>query len=94
VKLTVVSSSNGGAIITVQDEGPGIPVDLREKVFERFYQISQGANRKHEGLGVGLFVVRVIFEGLGGTVSIVDRPSGCLVRAVLPDIRPEDAVYA
>jgi two-component system sensor histidine kinase TctE len=77
----------------VQDEGPGIPPELREKVFERFYQISQGDCRAHEGLGLGLTIARAVFESLGGSVSILDSPGGCRVQAVLPDRRPEDILY-
>ncbi|HUI89376.1 MAG TPA: hybrid sensor histidine kinase/response regulator [Anaerolineales bacterium] len=93
VRLTVASGSKGGATILVQDEGPGIPADLREKVFERFYQISQGDNREHDGLGVGLTIARAVFRGLGGTVEIMDSPKGCKVRAWLPERNPEDLVY-
>lgn len=93
VKLTLASSSDGGATITVQDEGPGIPAELREKVFDRFYQTSQGDNRAYEGLGLGLTIARAVFSNLGGTVSILDSPAGCRVQAVLPDRRPEDIVY-
>lgn len=93
VKLTVVSDTDGGATFLVQDEGPGIPRDLREKVFERFYQISQGDNREHDGLGAGLFIARAVFSSFGGNVKVLDSPTGCLVQAVLPNIRPEDISY-
>lgn len=93
VKLTVESGADGGAIVTVQDEGPGIPSELREKVFERYYQISQGDNREHEGLGVGLTIARAVFENMGGTLEILDAPKGCRVRAMLPNRRPQDIVY-
>ncbi len=94
VKLTVESGLDGGAVITIQDQGPGIPTELREKVFERYYQISQGDARAHDGLGIGLTIARAIFENLGGTVSILDARAGCCVQAVLPDRRPQDLVYA
>jgi signal transduction histidine kinase len=93
VTLTVRSSGNGGAIIGVEDEGPGIPVELREKVFERFYQISQGDNREYQGLGVGLTVARAVFESLGGMVNIAESEKGCRVYVILPEPRPEDSVY-
>lgn len=93
VKLTVESGADGGAIVTVQDEGPGIPAELREKVFERYYQISQGDNREHEGLGVGLTIARAVFENMGGTLEILDTPKGCRVRATLPNRGPQDVVY-
>jgi signal transduction histidine kinase len=94
VKLTVESGLDGGAVITVQNEGPGIPVELQEKVFERYYQISNGDTRTHEGLGVGLPIARGVFESLGGTVSILNGSDGCCVQAILPDRKPEDIVYA
>ena len=85
--------TNGGARIWIQDEGPGIPADLREKVFERYFQISQGDNREQEGLGVGLFIARSVFSSLGGSVTILNSPKGCLVQARLPNLRSEDIPY-
>jgi len=93
VKLTVKPAENGGAVITIQDEGMGIPADLREKVFERFYQVSQGDEREFQGLGVGLTIARAVFSGLGGDVKILDSESGCYILATLPDLRLEDVSY-
>jgi signal transduction histidine kinase len=93
VKLTVTPSENGGVLIMIQDEGFGIPVNLREKVFERFFQASQGDDRGFQGLGVGLTIARAVFSGLGGDVKLLDSESGCYVLATLPDLRPEDAAY-
>jgi signal transduction histidine kinase len=93
VKLVVKPSENGGAIITIQNEGFGIPVDLREKVFERFYQVSKGDGREFQGLGVGLTIARAVFSSLGGEVKIMDSESGCYVLATLPDLRLEDTTY-
>lgn len=93
VKLVVKPSENGGAIITIQNEGFGIPVDLREKVFERFYQVSQGDGREFQGLGVGLTIARAVFSSLGGEVKILDSESGCYMLAILPDLRLEDTIY-
>ena len=93
IGLLMRPGSNGGVKITVRDEGPGIPPELREKVFERFYQVSQGFDREHEGLGVGLTIARAIFQYLKGDVEIVDSPSGVQITAHLPDLTPEDTVY-
>jgi signal transduction histidine kinase len=93
VKLTVKPGENGGAVITIRDEGIGIPADLREKAFERFYQISQGDGREFQGLGVGLTLARAVFSGLGGEVKILDSEKGCYVLAALPDLRSEDVAY-
>lgn len=77
----------------VQDEGPGVPTELREKVFERFYQISQGDSREYEGLGIGLTIARAVFRSLNGDVQILDSPKGLHVHAFIPDHRPEDILY-
>lgn len=68
----------------MSDKGPGIPQDLRAKVFDRYYQISQGNARQYYGLGIGLFIARSFARSLGGDVQILDSPVGCLVRMVLP----------
>ena len=93
VKFTLERGTNGGASILIQNEGAGVPADLREKVFERYYQISQGDNREQEGLGVGLFIARAVFTNLGGSVSILNSSNGCQVQALLPNLRPEDISY-
>ena len=93
IRLRVETLSAGGAVITVANEGEAIPFELREKVFERFYQVSQGDNREHEGLGVGLFIARQVFRSLGGDVRVLDSVDVCCVQATLPDRRPEDVSY-
>jgi signal transduction histidine kinase len=93
VKMTIEPGANGGVKITLRDEGIGIPADLRERVFERFYQISQGDGREFQGLGVGLTIARAIFSALGGEVKILNSESGCHVTAILPDLRAEDVAY-
>jgi signal transduction histidine kinase len=93
VSLSVKPGLNGGVSIVVQDEGPGIPPELREKVFERFYQVSQGDNREYEGLGLGLTIARAVFQSLNGDIQILDGPAGCHVHAFIPDHQPDDIVY-
>ncbi len=58
--------------IEVIDAGPGVPRELREKIFERFWR----GDREGTGAGLGLSIVRRIMHFLGGTVSVGDGPGG------------------
>ena len=60
--------SEGYGVITVQDDGPGIPIELRDIVFERFYRDPVHRNRV-PGTGLGLAVVDAIVRRHGGHVS-------------------------
>jgi two-component system sensor histidine kinase/response regulator len=93
VYLQITPKDNGGVTVNVWDDGPGIPLHLREKVFERFYQISQGDSRKFEGIGAGLAIARAVFQNLKGEVGILESPKGCHVQAVLPNLQPGEVTY-
>ncbi len=93
VYLRIIAGDDGGVIVDVWDNGPGIPAQLREKVFERFYQASQGDAREFEGMGVGLTLARAVFRSLRGEVKVVESPRGCHVQAILPNLQPGDVSY-
>jgi two-component system, sensor histidine kinase and response regulator len=93
VRLDIHTGAEGGVRIEVSDEGPGIPLEQRERVFERFYQVSQGDSREYDGLGVGLTIARAVFQGLKGDITIIETDAGNRVRAVLPGVSAEDIVY-
>src|SRR5919197_197782 len=59
-----------GIAISVADEGPGIAVDAREHVFERFYQADSSTTRKVGGTGLGLYICRKMTESLGGRLTL------------------------
>ena len=84
VSISVEPGESGGCVIEVTNDGIGIPPELREKVFERYYQISQGDTRDFGGLGVGLTIARTYVRAWGGDIQILDSLSGCRVRMVLP----------
>jgi two-component system sensor histidine kinase/response regulator len=84
VLIDLAANGNGGCVFTVTDYGSGIPVELREKVFERFYQISQGDTRQYGGLGVGLTIARMIARALEGDVVLLPTNRGCRVQMILP----------
>ena len=62
--------------LTVDDDGPGIPVEDRERVFERFTRLDDGRARDAGGLGLGLSMVKAIVEQHGGSVVDRRRPDG------------------
>jgi signal transduction histidine kinase len=69
--------------IWVRDNGPGIPPDVQERLFERFYRGRQG-RRSTQGAGLGLAIVRAIAEGHGGTVELESGSAGTTFMIVLP----------
>jgi len=64
---------NGEAVLAVEDTGPGIPADLRERVFEPFYRI---LGSQQNGTGLGLAIVRSAAQALGGGVTLAERVDG------------------
>lgn len=91
VEMEIRSTAGGGVVVNIKDEGIGIPRELRDKVFERYYQISQGDSRNYDGLGVGLTIVKAISDSLGGSVSFPDIDSGCHVIMTIPGETERDA---
>ena len=57
-------------VVAVEDNGPGIPPEEMERIFQRFYQIENPLRREHEGIGLGLAIVREMSELMGGRVWV------------------------
>jgi two-component system, OmpR family, sensor histidine kinase KdpD len=75
----------GGVAIEVMDEGPGLPADGLERVFDKFYRARQG-DRQRAGTGLGLAICRGFVEALGGSVTAGNRQdrSGAVFTVVFP----------
>jgi signal transduction histidine kinase len=79
-----VARAGSAAVLTVADDGPGVPANKRERVFDRFYRLNTSRARDEGGTGLGLPIVREIVTSHGGTVSLHDNEPGLLVRVSLP----------
>ncbi|WP_196259628.1 sensor histidine kinase [Pelagibacterium limicola] len=82
---------NGNAVLTVEDDGPGIPQDAAERVFDRFVRL---ADDDESGCGLGLSIVRAIAQAAGGTVTIVPAENGCTMQLTLPIAEAADSRIA
>jgi two-component system sensor histidine kinase TctE len=81
--VTLRVDRNETTTITVDDDGPGIPAEKREMVFERFVRLQEPET---EGCGLGLAIVQEIAAGHGARVTLEDAPSGGLrVRIAFPE---------
>ena len=70
-----LSRTDARAVIQVCDRGPGVPAELRERIFEPFYRLP-GATERDGGVGLGLALVKSIAIRHGGTVQCENRPDG------------------
>jgi len=74
--LVRTSSGAGRLRILVQDDGPGVPAALRERLFERFYRVDPGRSREIGGTGLGLSIVKHLVEQMGGQVGMEPAEGG------------------
>ncbi|MGN0073333.1 MAG: sensor histidine kinase [Coriobacteriales bacterium] len=83
--LVQLASEGDNAVISVSDEGPGVPKDQRERVFERFYRVDASRSRETGGTGLGLAIVKHAAESMGGSVYVKDsRLGGAEFVVMLP----------
>jgi PAS domain S-box-containing protein len=75
---------NGAVVVSVEDEGPGIPVEHRERVFESFYRVQDGLTRNKMGAGLGLAICQGFVRAHGGEIWLEPSETGTCVRFSLP----------
>jgi signal transduction histidine kinase len=78
---------NNTAVVRIEDNGPGIPKDLRTKVFARFVRMGSELQREKPGTGLGLHIVKTLLKRVNGKIKILDvvgQESGTVFEVRLP----------
>jgi signal transduction histidine kinase len=87
------NEKNGALIISVEDNGCGIPQEFQDQVFDKFTQADSSDTRKYAGTGLGMFIARTIVENHGGRIyldSKVDQGTVFFIEFPIPtDLDPE-----
>jgi heavy metal sensor kinase len=84
IAIRVLRNGPGMAVIEVEDSGPGISVEHRDRVFDRFYRVDEARSRETGGAGLGLAIAKWGVEVHGGRLELAARAgSGCLFRVLL-----------
>jgi signal transduction histidine kinase len=93
VRLSVAARARDGQLrFVVDDDGPGIPADQREQIFNRFHRTDAARDRRSGGAGLGLAIVRAIAQAHGGSVAASSSlEGGARVELTLPGFTPAGA---
>ena len=76
VRVSVSKGAGDMAVLTVDDDGPGVPPERREDIFERFVRLDDSRDRDRGGVGLGLAIVSEIVSAHGGRIHVSDSPMG------------------
>ncbi|MCV9917594.1 ATP-binding protein [Pseudomonas sp. BT-42-2] len=74
--LRLKLEADGACLLTVEDDGIGIPVEERERIFQPFYRLDRSRDRNTGGFGLGLAISRRAIEGQGGTLTVAQSVLG------------------
>jgi two-component system phosphate regulon sensor histidine kinase PhoR len=85
IVVRIARANQKSVLFEVHDQGPGIPLDYREKIFERFFRVDLNRSREQGGTGLGLSIVRQITRLHGGSVWVEPAvPEGSVFKVLLP----------
>jgi two-component system sensor histidine kinase KdpD len=82
IRVTARRHEDDAIDVIVEDEGPGVPAAIREKVFTKFYRAGDAGDASPEGLGMGLAIARGIIDAHGGRIWIEDGADGRGTRVI------------
>jgi two-component system, OmpR family, sensor kinase len=89
-----VESRPDAAIVTIDDNGPGIPESDVERAFQPFQRLEQSRSRETGGFGLGLTIARTIITGHGGSLTLANRPEGGLAATVVLPVKAAQSASA
>jgi two-component system, OmpR family, sensor kinase len=84
VKIGLEKTAKGTAVVTINDNGPGIPKELRADLFERFARGDSSRSRASGSTGLGLAIVKAVVDAHGGSVGVTSRKGSTTFRVELP----------
>jgi signal transduction histidine kinase len=90
--LVRLSREGNQALVSVQDFGIGIDEAYHQRIFERFYQVSDPEERTYPGLGIGLYLSKAILDRHAGSITVTSRKGAGSTFAVALPIRQEGGV--
>jgi two-component system phosphate regulon sensor histidine kinase PhoR len=76
VEVTARRAGEDLGVVRISDNGKGVPLDLRRKIFGRFFRMGEELERETPGLGLGLYIVRTMVRRLQGKIRVRDRDGG------------------
>ncbi len=86
VQVQLAELFNGRIVVRISDNGEGIPIRFRQKIFSRFVRLGAELEREKTGTGLGLYIVRTLVNKLGGKIRVRGREkeSGTVFEVTLP----------
>jgi signal transduction histidine kinase len=90
-----VRGASEGVQVVVEDQGPGIPSEQQDRIFDRFYQVDQTSTRAVGGTGLGLYICRRLAEVIGARLALERSDErGSVFTLLIPHTPPADALRA
>ena len=90
IRVSIHRHSNRWAVVRVADNGPGVPLKDRRKIFGRFVRLGSELEREKPGTGLGLYIAKTVVRRLKGKIRVRDRrpPPGAMFEVFLPALPP------
>ena len=84
-RVAIIGAVDGSAIVRMSDTGIGIPPELRERVFERFYRVDESRSKETGGSGLGLAIVKHAAQVHGAKITVMGNdPQGTIIEVHFP----------